>query len=164
MESLNLLLESGQMDEFVDQCGEVQSTVLRLPDYEIIENFRVDIHSFKTSLDVRLKSMSAQITGKIREKIELFVSKTDVFISKTNEVINKKPESFEEITTSKMEIGGVNEDLKNIKTEYDNVVSLNEVYKKITNEYVKIEDFKVRLTNLFESVKDFDGKIDEQKN
>jgi len=63
-----------------------------------------------------------------------------------------------------MEIGGVNEDLKNIKTEYDNVVSLNEVYKKITNEYVKIEDFKVRLTNLFESVKDFDGKIDEQKN
>ena len=54
--------------------------------------------------------------------------------------------------------------LKNTKTEFDHVVSLNEVYKKITYEYAKIEDFQVKLTNLFESVKDFDRKIDEQKN
>ena len=61
--------------------------------------------------------MSAQITGKIRETIELFVSKTDIFISRTNEIINKKPESFEEITHSKMEIGKVNEELKIVKNE-----------------------------------------------
>jgi hypothetical protein len=30
--ALNLLLESGQMDEFVDQCNEMQREVLRLPD------------------------------------------------------------------------------------------------------------------------------------
>ena len=42
--------------------------------------------------------------------------------------------------------------LKNTKTEFDHVVSLNEVYIKITYEYAKIEDFQAKLTNLFESV------------
>ena len=54
--------------------------------------------------------------------------------------------------------------LKNTKTEFDHVVSLNEVYIKITYEYAKIEDFKVKLTNLIESINDFDRKIDKQKN
>ena len=53
--------------------------------------------------------------------------------------------------------------LKNTKTEFDHVVSLNEVYKKITYEYAKIKDFKVKLTNLFESFNDFDRKLTNKR-
>jgi len=161
---LDSLLDQGDMDLFVEKNNELQREILRLPDYEIVDNYRVDIHSFKTSMDVRLKSMSSQITVKIREIIEVFVNNTDIFISMTNDVINKQPESFEEITESKILLGKVNEQLSTIKKEYNNILKLNETYKKVTSEYVKIEDFKVRLLNLIESVKNFDSRIDEQKN
>jgi len=94
----------------------------------------------------------------------VFIDQSDKFIADTVEIINKKPQSFEEITQSKAELTKVNESIVTYKKDYALILKMNEIFKQITNEYLKIDDFKSRWDNLINSIKNFDTLIDEQKN